>query len=49
VFFQQVEHALVVSRGFENVLTVVAPQNHMMRVTREGETRKTSHPQMVTS
>ena len=47
VLQQHIQHAFVVGRGFEDVLTVVAAQNHMMRVTRNRQTRKSSHRKMV--
>jgi hypothetical protein len=47
VLEQQIEHALVVSGAAKNVLPVVAPQNDVVRVAGDGETRETCHPLML--
>jgi hypothetical protein len=44
---QQIEHALVISNSAKNVLPVVAPQDDVVRVAGDGETREASHLLMV--
>jgi hypothetical protein len=47
VLEQQIEHALVISGAAKNVLSVVAPQDDVVRVAGDGETREASHLPMV--
>jgi hypothetical protein len=47
VLEQQIEHALVISGAAKNVLSVIAPQDDMVRVAGDGETREASHLLMV--
>jgi hypothetical protein len=44
---QQIEHALVISRSAKNVLSVVAPQDDVVRAAGDGETREAGHLPMV--
>jgi len=47
VLEQQIEHALVISVAAKNVLSVVAPQDDVVRVAGDGETREAGHLPMV--
>jgi hypothetical protein len=47
VLEKQIKHALVVSGAAKNVLPVVAPQDDVMRVAGDGETRETGHLLML--
>jgi regulation of enolase protein 1 (concanavalin A-like superfamily) len=47
VLKQQIEHALVISGAAKNVLTVVAPQDDVVRIACDGETREAGHALMV--
>ena len=47
VLEQQIEHALVISVATKNVLSVVTPQDDVVRVAGDGETREASHLLMV--
>jgi hypothetical protein len=47
VFEQQIEHALVVRVAAKNILSVVSPQDDVVRVAGDGKTRKASHLPMV--
>jgi hypothetical protein len=47
VLEQQIKHALVIRSSAKNVLSVIAPQNDVVRVAGDGETREAGHLPMV--
>jgi hypothetical protein len=47
--FQQTQHALAVGAVAKNVLTVVAPQDDVVRVVWEGEAGQAGHAGMLST
>jgi hypothetical protein len=47
VLKQQIKHALVISGAAKNVLSVVTPQDDVVRVAGDSETREAGHLPMV--